>query len=75
MEPEYEEEEPQAVVGPRNYARPRAEGARAGDKLRRVAAYTAAASPEPASPPSEPAPEPAPEPWTLKSILDELAAE
>ena len=75
-EPEPEElsldgdyDEPQAAYRPP----PRAPGSRPGDKLRRIAAYSAAASAG-ISQKAAPAPRTA-SPWSLKELLDALAQE
>ena len=77
-EPEPEElsldgdyDEPQAAYRPP----PRAPGSRPGDKLRRIAAYSAAASAGISQKAAAPAPRTASTPWSLKELLDALAQE
>ena len=80
MEPEPEPEELSLDAGyddePEPYRPPpRAPGARPGDKLRRIAAYSAAASAVSTQKEAAPAPRSASAPWSLKELLDALAQE
>ena len=80
LEPEPEPEELSLDAGyddepePAYRPPPRAPGARPGDKLRRIAAYSAAASAGMAQK-AAPAPRSASAPWSLKELLDALAQE